>query len=69
MSASRKAPVAQPSGRRGSRRASVIAGPHFGWGMPMDEPPVEDVVSEDVKEGTSDACEAINDVECLNSVS
>lgn len=43
VSAGRRAPVVESSGRP----AHVIKG-HFGWGMPMDEAPVEDKV----KEGT-----------------
>lgn len=45
VSARRNAPVVEPSG---GRRASVIGGAHFGWGMPMDDRPMEP----QVKEGT-----------------
>ena len=47
VSARRNAPVVEPSGGR-RRDASVIGG-HFGWGMPMDDRPIEEP---QVKEGT-----------------
>lgn len=47
VSASRRAPVVESSGRRG---ASVFGGAHFGWGMPMDDRPMEEEQPQ-VKEG------------------